>query len=222
MGRRWGSSRASAPLFSLLGSSHEEASGHVRRSGKSNPRPDKGHGAGTQVAGRAPGHYSRNRSHHGPEAPRGKGHLGPPKLQAWSWLPRAVDLHSPPRVGAAIATHLLPRPEARAAARAERLTWARCAAATAAAAGAAPPSSQCRGRTQASLFAPKAGAQDCPALSPLEPRLPRLGGRSRTGLTSLESLGARGTPRKFHHPQGPLVCLCPSSHALPLPPGSLP
>ena len=154
-GAEAGSLRAWARLFPLL------AEGQVGRSGKSGPRPRKAGGAGTRVSSGDAGsglgsealpaepHPPRPRGSPGQRAPR------PPKLQARFWLPGAGDLHSPPQVGAAIATHLLPRPGACAAARVERLTWARCAAATAPAtvAGAAPPSS--RGE----------GGPNCPASS---------------------------------------------------------
>lgn len=206
-GAEAGSLSASALLFPLL------AEGQVGRSGKSGPTPpqgrrgrnegelrfpgDAGNGLGSEALPAEP-HPPRPRGSPGQKAPR------PPKLQARFWLPGAGDLHSPPQVGAAIGTHLLTRPGACAAARVERLTWARCAAATAPAtvAGAAPPSS--RGE----------GGPKCPASS--------LRLVFKTVLRSAPwSRGRRAWGQRPNRPDQPRESRCPrNSSEIPPSPGA--
>ena len=123
------------------------------RSGKSCPRPRNPEGQASGKLRRRAQPARLRVASCGPAPVTGQGLRGPrgasapPRLQARSWLLGPENRHALPPTGAAISTHLRPRLEARAAARAERLTWARCAAATApaTAAGAAPPSGRGEG-----------------------------------------------------------------------------
>ena len=126
--RRPGRPRAWAPLAAaLLFPFLAKGRG---RSGKSCPRPRNPEGQASGKLRRRAQPARLRVASCGPAPVTGQGLRGPrgasapPRLQARSWLLGPENRHALPPTGAAISTHLRPRLEARAAARAERLTWA--------------------------------------------------------------------------------------------------
>ena len=216
--------RSALPL-PLLRKGQEKAAARVRsrwEAREAGKRTGSGFRA-TRAARPAPSYFLRDRAR--ADAPRGK---QPPASQA-PGLALTSGTRRPPLTPVALnrdcyssaaRTRAVP-----ATAGAGRLTWGRCAAATAPAAttGAAPPNTQGQGRTQVSRFVPKAGAEASQAAQlPSRELQARPAAEAKAHQPALRVLEPRRDSLEIPpSPGAPFVVLL-LSPALLLPPGSLP
>lgn len=215
--------RPALPL-PLLRKGQEKAAARVRsrwEAREAGKRTGSGFRA-TRAARPAPSYFLRDRAR--ADAPRGK---QPPASQA-PGLALTSGTRRPPLTPVALnrdcyssaaRTRAVP-----ATAGAGRLTWGRCAAATAPAAttGAAPPNTQGQGRTQVSRFVPKAGAEASQAAQlPSRELQARPTAEAKAHQPALRVLEPRRESLEIPpSPGAPFVVLL-LSPALLLPPGSL-